>query len=317
MTWNTKTALAVVGLMTTALSAAAPRPDDTAEWRIRIRGSDATAISIKPDGTDARKVEDDTPRGEPSPDGKQFLSVEKDVIFVADAKGNRRRLVAGDHPDWSPDVPRWSPDGKSVLYIAKVDGVRQVHVIPADSKDGAGAKRLSSASIGAQEARFLDADRCIWLEKKPRTGKYGPCDLVLFDGGKTTKLVEDKYITGVSVSPDGKTIAYGVTETLVFLEPATNNSRIVKFREDVHPDLGGGAFDIHWRPDGKAVLCKITSIHHSRMLGRRYFGDNELFIIPAPGGEAGAKATWLTLDRDLFLSVLGVKDYRWERSGKP
>jgi dipeptidyl aminopeptidase/acylaminoacyl peptidase len=303
-------ALAVVGLMTTAaLSAAEPRPNDAAEWRIRLHGSGATAISIRPDGTDARKVEDHTPRGEPSPDGKQFLSVENDVIYLADAKGNRRLLAAGNDP-------HWSPDGKRVLYATLADGVRQVHVIPADSKDGAGAKRLSNASIGAQEARFLDDDRCIWLEKKPRTGKFSPDDLVLLDGGKTTKLVEDQEITSVSVSPDGKTIAYGAGGALVFLEPATNNSRIVKSRE-VHPDLDGDAFNIRWRPDGKAVLCQIHSMMYSRMDGASYFGDHELFTIPVPGQEAGAKATWLTLDPDLFLSALSVKDYRWERREKP
>lgn len=74
-----------------------------------------------------------------SPDGSRLVFVvwppdrESSQIFVADANGsNWIPLTAGKYYNWSP---RWSPDGKKIVFETTRDGERQIYIMDPDGKN--------------------------------------------------------------------------------------------------------------------------------------------------------------------------------------
>jgi TolB protein len=68
-----------------------------------------------------------------SPDGAKLAFVvwsesrENSHIYISDANGSRPLpLSAGDHYNWSP---KWSPNGKNILFESTRDGQRQIYIM--------------------------------------------------------------------------------------------------------------------------------------------------------------------------------------------
>jgi dipeptidyl aminopeptidase/acylaminoacyl peptidase len=89
-----------------------------------------------------------------SPDGSQVayavgepsLETNKVVrhlwIVATDGKSEPRQITKGD----GESDARWSPDGKTLAFIARKDGTPQIHLM---SADGSGSRPLTSLSTGA------------------------------------------------------------------------------------------------------------------------------------------------------------------------
>jgi dipeptidyl aminopeptidase/acylaminoacyl peptidase len=90
-----------------------------------------------------------------SPDGKSAVYVQGDVsleknsttrsLWIADTSGEKapRRLTASNKSD---SHPRWSPDGKSILFESNRSGTGQLWIIDVD---GGEARQLTNISTGA------------------------------------------------------------------------------------------------------------------------------------------------------------------------
>ena len=90
---------------------------------------------ISPDGSVVAYVV-----GEPSLETNKVV---RHIWLVAtDGKSEPKQITKGD----GETDPRWSPDGKTIAFIAKKDGVPQIHLM---SADGSGARALTSLSTGA------------------------------------------------------------------------------------------------------------------------------------------------------------------------
>jgi dipeptidyl aminopeptidase/acylaminoacyl peptidase len=63
-------------------------------------------------------------------------------VVAADGSSEPRQITKGD----GESDPRWSPDGSTIAYVARKDGVPQIHLANAD---GSGARALTSLSTGA------------------------------------------------------------------------------------------------------------------------------------------------------------------------
>jgi dipeptidyl aminopeptidase/acylaminoacyl peptidase len=63
-------------------------------------------------------------------------------VVPADGSGEPRQITKGD----GESDPRWSPDGRTIAFIAGKDGAPQIHLMNAD---GSGVRPLTSLSTGA------------------------------------------------------------------------------------------------------------------------------------------------------------------------
>src|SRR4051794_8122207 len=112
----------------------------------RIYFSDANGggrFVIDADGTDRRQIPARLFPDSWSHDGRRFAAVGNSGLWISDADGRRRRLVArGDVSD-----PKWSPDDRMVAY--SVDGTGKAAGIYVVRVDGsAPPKHLAGANTG-------------------------------------------------------------------------------------------------------------------------------------------------------------------------
>lgn len=250
-------------------------------WRIVLRGGD-TAFSVRPDGSDRKAVPEEPTAGTLSPDGKSLLRIVDEGIVVTGAdRKNPRKISAGNSASWSPD-------SKRIVFTQEVNGLRQVFTAAAD---GAGVQRVSDAKLGAHSPKFLPDGRLLWLQRRESREKAQPSDLVVSDGKSLRILVENAFVSDFACSPDGKTLAYGRIGALVFHDLATDQSRSVAYQEISDKLYAHGAYTLRWRPDGKAVACRIEFLG-GRTSGAVVFGDSEVFVIPLEG-----KPTWFLIDQ--------------------
>ena len=94
-----------------------------------------------------------------SPDGRAVVY----TLMRADWRANRqvghlwRQAVAGGPPEQltngeaGESGARWSPDGRSILFVAARDGIAQVHVLPAD---GGEARQLTRHATSVSQAAW-------------------------------------------------------------------------------------------------------------------------------------------------------------------
>ncbi|HEX2723962.1 MAG TPA: DPP IV N-terminal domain-containing protein [Gemmatimonadaceae bacterium] len=114
------------------------------------------AYTVKPDGTELRPLFGRTGDHSPdwSPDGSEVVFIRDSQtgssLFIMKADGtNIRQLttepgeIVFSSENFQNDYNRWSPDGRRVAYIRRIESRNELHVINAD---GSGDVRLTSYS---------------------------------------------------------------------------------------------------------------------------------------------------------------------------
>ncbi|KMK95666.1 alpha/beta hydrolase family protein [Rossellomorea marisflavi] len=183
-----------------------------------------------------------------SPDGKRALFVKRTVLNDERYRSNlyHINLVTGEispftHGDASDTQPRWSPDGKSIVFVSDRSGKRQLWRIAAD---GGEAREVTSFKHGASQpvwspdgmkiivtAPLREGEGLEKVEESKEESKLKPFittsmqyksdaegfsdgtyrQLVLLDleTGTETVLTSGPYDHGIpAFSPDGSTVAY-------------------------------------------------------------------------------------------------------------
>jgi len=155
-----------------------------------------------------------------SPDGKFICYHENYQIYVANADGSdKRHIKTGNRFDF---VPKWSPDGKWLLFVSGEHYNCHPHIV---HPDGTGLKKLADRGGYRGVIEFLDvfdfhggsSDLPVWSTDGSLvffTAKVGD-NVELFQttlGGKATQLT--KTAAGSlhyhpQPSPDGKRLVYG------------------------------------------------------------------------------------------------------------
>ena len=94
-----------------------------------------------------------------SPDGRRVACYSddwKNHIYAVDVDGTNVVNLTEHHPRGSHKLPRWSPDGKEILFVTDRDGNQEVYVMNAD---GTNPVNLTNHPADDRSATWYGADR--------------------------------------------------------------------------------------------------------------------------------------------------------------
>jgi Tol biopolymer transport system component len=249
-------------------------------------------------------TQEKTPRGTPDGFFENFdvkgqkavfaYSSEGNVgIYISDIKGKNMKLLTEAGKDENVHHPVFSPDGKTVLYIATPKNREEMRsTLYLINIDGTGKRKLYSPDSLITEAVFAPDGKRIYMLKAETFKNYSPIarqDAHDFDiyslpisGGEPKRITQmkDYMLQSLSVSPDGKDVY--VTKS---------DNRNSKTAEDIfaeknkifriplaHPEklkvvttrgITEDVFDINVSPDNRWIAFNT--------IVNRYPGKNEVF----------------------------------------
>jgi dipeptidyl aminopeptidase/acylaminoacyl peptidase len=224
----------------------------------------------------------------------------KSLLFVAAADGSDARQVTPDTlaglTDWS-----FSPDGRSIVALASIDGRVQIVVAAADGNAAVQYFDVGATEgDGAPQYRPLDGNEIAFVGQEagqPNRGIYG-LDPSTGDVREIIPPRASQDIHAFAWSPDGSQLVYGVHDptsevisarTYVMSADGTDDRRL-----DQHPDAIAD-FHVAWSNDGTRVI-----------VGRFFSpeGAAQHAVVPVdgrdlgvelecpPAGEVGVCAEW-------------------------
>jgi len=225
-----------------------------------------------------------------SPDGKRIAYASQGSIWVVPVSGGvPHRLTnasagGGDPRQATDRAPRWSPQGRWILFQSGQRGTNSLLVV---SADGSTTSFLTSAKEEAESGRWSpNGDEIVYVtrEKEYFSGRL---NLLKFDArsgqpaGEPVTLYTAPVdrgggwaIRGAVWSPDGKTLA------TVLQNSGWNHIYLLSAKGGELKQITDGSFEDEnptFSPDGKSI---------SFVSNRGLLEANDLWLIPASGGEA-------------------------------
>lgn len=200
-----------------------------------------------------------------SPDGARVAYVVTTVdrdddrnasrIWIAEVDGGEPRALTSGPSD---SAPRWSPDGRTLAFLARRDDhdAPQLRLLPVD---GGEARCLTDAELGAGAAVWSpDGDRIAYV------------------GGVAISEREDHepvVIERLGYKADGVGLLRALRQHLVVVDVAAGESRQL-----TEGDLN--VAEPAWSPDGSTIVVSSSARPDDELLGTR-----QLLTIPAEGGQ--------------------------------
>ncbi|MCM2335556.1 MAG: amidohydrolase family protein, partial [Pseudomonas sp.] len=254
-----------------------------------------------------------------SPDGRRLLyttwsDAGMGAIYVRDAGGGGmgKRLTQEKGFYYGP---RFSPDGRRVVY-AKTGGGgltgsmwsndRGIYVMPAD-----GGTPVRVALEGEAPQFSADGKRVMYLTGGGLKKKLMSVGL---NGEDAREVFDLKYVDAVSVSPDGKWVAF--TELFnAYVAPMAPTGKAVELGKDmkalpvtrVTADVGSY---LHWSADSKSLNWMVGDRYYSRDLTQAFaFLPGAPSVLPKPSNDGGI-AVGLTVPVDAPKQVVAFTNAR-------
>lgn len=227
----------------------------------------------------------------PSPDGKWVAFEQTDVDLAANTKtphlwivpaegGDARRLNPGsDHPE---SRPRFSPDGKTLLFSAKVGDGTQLWLTgfdPAEGKLAGSARQLTELSTGADGAIWSpDGRNVVFVSSVYPDAKDDAANKAKDDALGKSK-VKAQLFTKLFYRHWNAFTEFKRSHLFVVPVEGGTPRDLTPGDHDVPPFSLGGADDYAVSPDGKEVAytSNIDEVEATST-------NNEIFVVPMAGG---------------------------------
>ena len=221
-----------------------------------------------------------------SPDGKRiaFSVTEYDLkkgksnsdVYVMNADGSGlRRLTNRSDADYHP---RWSPDGKSLLFVSSRENGDQVWKLPID---GGEARQLTDFSMGVSDPRWLPGGKRIvfYTDVYPECGADSKCNKELDDdindGVIQAHVADDLLYRHWTHWKDGRR-----QHTLIFDTELESYVDLTPGEMDAPSFTAGGHAGFDVSPDG-AELCVAGNADPNEWETT----NKDLWLVPTAGGE--------------------------------
>jgi Tol biopolymer transport system component len=236
-----------------------------------------------------------------SPDERQiaYISTASDGrsgVWVAPLRGGAGRQIASDAGHNRNTI--WSPDAKSVLYSANVDGVYQIFAAKLNGR------KPAQLTFGDLNSFALDVSsdgaRVLYGSTKEESDVWG----VNLANGEEFALTSDLGCElWPDVSPDGKTIAYQAVRNLSQGDKISNCSILIRRNNTDGPArlAEDGALP-RWSPDGRKIAFM-------RLAGR----ERSLWTVTVDGEKKQLASGGLPSIEYTFLPYLRVQasNFSW------
>ncbi len=255
----------------------------------QLAWADSAGILVRPvDGGASRRVASGSELHSPawSPDGKRLAYVAGNQSYVniigntspsaiwtvrVDG-GSPVRATEAQHINVSPS---WYADGKSLLFISGLSGIRDIYHVRLDN-DGRPVGEPARLTTGAEPYSIsvsADGKRLAYSVLRQRTNIWtAPISAAATTPYSAMQPVtrEHQRVEGVALSPDGQWLAYDANRrgnADVFKMPASGGEP-VQLTNDPADD-----FEPTWSPDGKWIAFYSTRS-----------GSRDVFTMDANGG---------------------------------
>ncbi|WP_238152774.1 amidohydrolase family protein [Kribbella speibonae] len=238
-----------------------------------------------------------------SPDGKWLASDLVTAIWVTPAAGGTSRRLTDDLQDATR--PRWSPDGRSIVFQSYRDGNFHLWSI---RPDGTGLRQLTSGRYDHREPHFtpdgrsivFSSDRGGFGDGGNTAGSYGIHRLDLASGAIVALTDETSEEAEPTVSADGRKIAFTVdTSSIVELDLASGVRTTI-----VNNQTGITLFGPSYSPDGRLAYVRLTGPSCDLIVdNHQVTNGQDVFAVPS---------SWASTD--LFYTADG-KVHRYRADG--
>jgi Tol biopolymer transport system component len=222
--------------------------------------------SVRSDGTDDRIIP--TPPGLPwhhawSPDGSKLavsifpVGAGERTFWIMNADGSDAHQVAAAE---NVSAPSWSPDGKTIVYSARMDGRTEIHLVGADgSNDRVLHGEEAEGTFAIFSAQFSPDGTEILFDR----GTDSEFDIFVMsvDGTNLRPLTTTGTDYDPHWSPDGTQIAFTRQEIVKSAGQRVATSDIFLMNadgDDVRRLTDGGSrstnLNPHWAPDASKIV---------------------------------------------------------------
>ncbi|MFC7441675.1 DPP IV N-terminal domain-containing protein [Laceyella putida] len=271
-----KKTLGIVSAVLVTTSLLVPAHADQANKSIYFNGGSLYSQAIyrfNPDTMDMQKVSPGT-NADLSPDGSKLAFIKNDSLYISDANGRNQVRLTNSHFPTFDSSPRWSPDGKKIVF-AKSDG--NLYLIEVASKK---VKALTQVNEGVHHAEpdwSPDGSKIVFhsSDQSGFTHIYS----MNTDGSNVKKL------TGLGkgncseysphYSPDGSKILYGVTkqgETDAYVMNADGSQP-----KNITTGTTKAVASAIWSEDGEKILYTVNDKELNQ--------DSHFYITNADGSD--------------------------------
>lgn len=221
-----------------------------------------------------------------SPDGKRIafsvtgydLEKGKSTADIWLANGDGSGLRQMTHYEGADYHPRWSPDGKSLLFVSNRENGDQVWRIPVD---GGEAVQVTDFSMGVGDPEWLSDGRRIvfFTEVFPECGADSECnedvDEDMSDGPIQAHMADDLMFRHWTFWKDGKRF-----HVLIYDTQSETYTDLTEGEMDAPAYVTGGHAGFDVSPDG-AELC-VSATADARQWETT---NKDLWIVPTTGGK--------------------------------
>src|SRR5713101_5241376 len=229
----------------------------------------------------------------PSPDGKWVVFAAQDVdleankktphIWIVPLAGGDAKKISNDPA--GEDRPRFSPDGKRLIYTSAKDGNSQIWVADFDAENGtlSGAHRLTSISTEADGALWSpDGKNILFVSSVYPDCPDDACNKQRDDERAKSK-VQAKIFTRLFYRHWNSYTQFKRSHLFIIAAEGGTPHDITPGDHEVPPFNLGGQDMYAISPDGQEVA--YTS-NHDEVEVEAASTNNDIFIVPITGGEA-------------------------------